>query len=100
MHPAGRRPSLTLSLLHVRIRLMKWRWIVFAGLLTVEPSTFGCELCRDAIVTSAAHTAVSFNGSIYWMLGGLFAVITMVGRLMYKTVNESEARSPDMLRRR
>jgi hypothetical protein len=35
------------------------------------------------------------------MLGGLFAVMAMVGRLMYTTVvNESGARSPDMLRRR
>jgi len=79
---------------------MKLRWIVFAASLAIGPSTFGCELCRDAVVTGAAGNAVSFNGSIYWMLGGLFAVMTMVGRLMYKTVNESAARSPDMLRRR
>ena len=78
---------------------MKWRWIAFVASLAIGQSTFGCELCRDAVVTGGG-TAVSFNGSIYWMLGGLFAVMTMVGRLMYKTVNESEARSPDMLRRR
>jgi hypothetical protein len=59
-----------------------------------------CELCRDAVVAGGGGTNVSFNTSIYWMLGGLFAVMTMVGRLMYKTVNEGEARSPDMLRQR
>ena len=86
--------------LSAKISIMKWRWIVFAVSLAVGPSAFSCELCRDAVITGAAGKAVSFNGSIYWMLGGLFAVMTMVGRLMYKTVNESEARSPDMLRRR
>jgi len=68
--------------------------------VAVSQAAFGCELCRDAVVTGSGGASVSFNGSIYWMLGGLFAVMTMVGRLMYKTVNESEARSPDMLRRR
>ncbi len=62
-------------------------------------AALGCELCRDAVV-SGSSGGVSFNGSIYWMLGGLFAVMTMVGRLMYKTVNECEARSPNMRRRR
>jgi hypothetical protein len=78
---------------------MKWRWIVFAASLAAGPSAFACELCRDAVVTGSSNT-VSFNASIYCMLGGLFAVMAMVGRLMYKTVNEGEARSPDMLRRR
>jgi hypothetical protein len=78
---------------------MKWQWIAFAVSLASGPSVFGCELCRDAVVAGSAHT-VNFNTSIYFMLGGLFAVMTMVGRLMYKTVNEGEARSPDMLRRR
>ena len=79
---------------------MKWRWIVFAASLATGPIAYGCELCRDAVVTGATGKAVSFNDSIYWMLGGLFAVMTMVGRLMYKTVSESGARSPDMLRQR
>jgi hypothetical protein len=74
---------------------MKWRWIAFAASLASGPSVFGCELCRDAVVAGSAHT-VSFNASIYCMLGGLFAVMTMVGRLMFETVSEAAARSPDM----
>jgi hypothetical protein len=62
--------------------------------MTTASIILACELCRDAVVAGSAHT-VSFNASIYWMLGGLFAVMTMVGRLMYKTVNEAEATSPD-----
>ena len=68
--------------------------------IAIGPAAFGCELCRDAVVAGSTGANVSFNASIYCMLGGLFAVMTMVGRLMYKTVNEGEASSPDMLRRR
>jgi hypothetical protein len=68
--------------------------------IAIGPTAFACELCRDAVVSGSTGANVSFNTSIYWMLGGLAGVMTVVGRLMYKTVNEVEARSPDMLRRR
>jgi hypothetical protein len=67
--------------------------------LAVGQVAFGCELCRDAVVAGSSN-AVSFNTSIYWMLGGLFVVTTMVGRAMYKTVNACEATSPDTPRPR
>jgi hypothetical protein len=82
----------------MRCALIAFVFSLFIGLV-VSQTAFGCELCRDAVV-SGSSGGVSFNGSIYWMLGGLFVVMTMVGRLMYKTVSECEAKSPDMHRRR
>ena len=51
-------------------------------------SAFACDLCRDAVATNAGSgsesSTLNFNTSIFFMLGGLFAVMGLIGRVMFK----------------
>jgi hypothetical protein len=69
------------------------RWInllSFAVILVSAHATFACDLCRDAVATNTGSgsesATLNFNSSIFLMLGTLFAVMTFIGRVMFKAI--------------
>ena len=54
-----------------------------------------CPMCKDAIPSSDAQAPGSlpggFNLSIYYMLGGLFAVIGGFGFFVVRTIRQTDA---------
>ena len=82
---------------------VKRRTIIFAAMLVlifVAPSlSHACEMCRDAVVTNSggggidgtgSSAGLDFNASIYFMLGGVFAVAGWIGWIMYKAIQGSQ----------
>jgi hypothetical protein len=62
--------------------------LVALSTLVFTSATFACDLCRDAVATNAGSgsesSTLNFNTSIFFMLGGLFAVMGLIGRVMFK----------------
>ncbi len=65
--------------------------LLAAALLVAPGAAHACEMCRDAVannMNSASESAgLNFNASILGMLVGVFTVMGLVGRVMYKSVN-------------
>jgi hypothetical protein len=61
-----------------------------ALVLITAPALFACDLCRDAVATNSSSgsesAGLNFNTSIFFMLGGLFAVMGLIGRVMFKAI--------------
>ena len=67
------------------------RWIpliLLANLLLSSGSTSACPMCKDSIPTSDAEVTeglpAGFNHSIYYMFGGLFGALGIVGVNLYR----------------
>jgi hypothetical protein len=66
-------------------------------LLALAAPVRACPMCKDSTVTVSVDqsstpgariygSGLSFNKSIYFMLGGLFGVMGFTGRVMYRAV--------------
>jgi hypothetical protein len=84
---------------------MNSRWFIpilaLALLLLSLTDARACEMCKDAIATNAGSGGIdgtggsaglNFNASIFYMLGGVFAVMSWIGWVMYKSVHTSRPR--------
>jgi hypothetical protein len=70
--------------------MARW-WIKsLAVLLTLgwSSAALACDLCRDAVATNTGSgsesSSLNFNTSIFFMFGVLFAVMGLIGRVMFK----------------
>ena len=56
-----------------------------------------CPMCKDSVPNSDAQSAagvpVGLNNSVYFMLGGLFFTIGLIGFVVVKGIRDSDARS-------
>ncbi|HSV15759.1 MAG TPA: hypothetical protein VLI90_15970 [Tepidisphaeraceae bacterium] len=80
----------------VRFRLI----LLFAIIALTASIAPACEMCRDAVITNgggggidgtASSAGLNFNSSIFFMLGGVFAVAGWIGWIMYKAIQSSQA---------
>ena len=66
-------------------------WIVILALSSVASA---CPFCKDAAPVDGADIGgalpAGYNTSIYYMLGGLFVVIALVGRVLYRAIRASD----------
>jgi hypothetical protein len=89
--------------------MKRWTPIVcFVLVLAVAPLAMACPFCRDAVASNggsstgggsvpgnvAGNLSGDFNSSIYYMLGGLFFVIGLVARVIYKAVKTTDVSVP------
>ena len=85
---------------------MKRRMLTLAGILAISVCAVAaaCPMCKDSIPNgeSASHQAGSlpsgFNYSVYYMLGGLFLTLGMVGTAVYKGLRSTNVHVDPRLR--
>ena len=69
--------------------------IIFVLVLLSAAAAHACPMCRDSVVTASNASgtiaaSANFNGSVGWMLGGLFVVLTLLGRRLVRVIREVE----------
>ena len=56
-----------------------------------------CPMCKDSVPNSDAQSAsgvpVGLNNSVYFMLGGLFMTIGLIGLVVVKGIRDADSRS-------
>jgi hypothetical protein len=62
--------------------------------LCLAAVVFACPNCKEQIpntdAVSSASVPAGFNWSIYSMLGGLFVIMALMGRMIVKVVRETD----------
>jgi len=68
--------------------------LIGLAMLMAAPAARACELCKDSTAVACkngvAPVTASFNGSIFWMLGGIGAVGGFAIRSVYRAMGKTD----------
>jgi hypothetical protein len=73
---------------------MKRVLTVLVVVLCLSAAALACPNCKEQLPNTDAVTSASvpngINTSIYYMLGGLFVIMGLMGRMIFKVVRETD----------
>jgi hypothetical protein len=72
-------------------------WIFIVVILSTAAAVHACPTCKESVALTdaaggssavASSLGAGFNWSIYFMLGGVIAVMGLVGRILIKAIRQ------------